>query len=254
MKTQWGDNMIGDKLKELRESTGLNKKDFAASLGVKYTTYNNYEVGTREPASDFLIMISKKFDVSIDYIMGLSEEKEKSFHYELKASEYDHIEKYRDLDVHGKSIVDFILDREYARTTELKIANSPYQIPFAFRLFSQASRTNNPLDISNFKIVGLTEEPPKNATYLVRISGDIMEPEFCNGDMVYVQRTEHIRQGEIGIFVTNSKKVRLEKLVDYDELLPEVRHKTNLEETRFSTNCLGKIIKKCECEIIGIEQ
>lgn len=35
--------MLNDKLKELREQQGLNKKDFASFLGLKYTTYNNYE-------------------------------------------------------------------------------------------------------------------------------------------------------------------------------------------------------------------
>ena len=69
--------MIGEKLKEIREQTGLNKKDFANYIGMKYTTYNNYETGDREPSSDFLIMISQKFDVSIDYILGLQNEKEK---------------------------------------------------------------------------------------------------------------------------------------------------------------------------------
>ena len=47
--------MIGDKLKEIRERTGMNKKEFAEYIGVKYTTYNGYETGAREPASDFLI-------------------------------------------------------------------------------------------------------------------------------------------------------------------------------------------------------
>lgn len=108
--------MISDKLKEIREKTGMNKKEFADYLGVKYTTYNNYEVGSREPASDFLIMISKKFDISIDYIMGLSEEKEKSYHYQLKSCEYEHIKKYRLLDAHGKKIVDFVLNEESERS------------------------------------------------------------------------------------------------------------------------------------------
>ena len=34
--------MIGDKLKEIRERTGMNKKEFAEYIGVKYTTYNGY--------------------------------------------------------------------------------------------------------------------------------------------------------------------------------------------------------------------
>ena len=32
--------MINDKLREIREQTGLNKKRFAEFIGIKYTTYN----------------------------------------------------------------------------------------------------------------------------------------------------------------------------------------------------------------------
>ena len=49
--------MIPEKLKEIRESKNMNKKEFAKFLDLKYTTYNNYEMGAREPASDFLIKI-----------------------------------------------------------------------------------------------------------------------------------------------------------------------------------------------------
>ena len=84
--------MISERLKEIREKTGMNKKEFADYIGLKYTTYNNYETGAREPASDFLILISTKFDVSIDYILGLQTEKEILHSYKLKSTEYTHIE------------------------------------------------------------------------------------------------------------------------------------------------------------------
>ena len=76
----------------------MNKKEFANCIGIKYTTYNGYETGAREPDSDFLILIAQKFDVSTDYILGLRDEKDITNSYQLKSSEYKHIEKYRDLD------------------------------------------------------------------------------------------------------------------------------------------------------------
>lgn len=112
--------MIHERIKQLRENAKMNKKDFAAFLGIKYTTYNNYETGAREPSSDFLILISKKFDISIDYLMGLSEDKDISHSYTLKTSEIKHIEKYRDLDPHGVKIVDFVLEEEYSRSISVK--------------------------------------------------------------------------------------------------------------------------------------
>lgn len=114
--------MISERLKEIREKTGMNKKEFADYIGLKYTTYNNYETGAREPASDFLILISTKFDVSIDYILGLQTEKEILHSYKLKSTEYAHIEKYRTLDPHGKDMVDTVLDKEYARCESIKKA------------------------------------------------------------------------------------------------------------------------------------
>ena len=47
--------------------------------------------------------------------MGMTEEREKIKPYNLKASEYAHIEKYRDLDDHGKDMVDTVLTKEYSR-------------------------------------------------------------------------------------------------------------------------------------------
>ena len=113
--------MISDKLKEIRENTGMNKKEFASYIGVKYTTYNGYEPGAREPDSDFLILISTKFDVSTDYILGLQTESNVLHSYSLKASEYSHIEKYRSLDDYGRETVDLILERETQRTSTIAI-------------------------------------------------------------------------------------------------------------------------------------
>ena len=111
--------MISDKLKEIRENTGMNKKEFANYIGVKYTTYNGYETGAREPDSDFIILISTKFDVSTDYILGLQTESNVLHSYSLKASEYSHIEKYRSLDNYGRETVDLILEREAKRTSTI---------------------------------------------------------------------------------------------------------------------------------------
>lgn len=65
--------MISERLKILREEKGLTKKEVANSLEMPYTTYVNYENGSREPGSDFLIEVSKYYNVTIDYIIGISD-------------------------------------------------------------------------------------------------------------------------------------------------------------------------------------
>ena len=114
--------MLCEKLNELRENQGLNKKEFAKYLGIKYTTYNNYETGLREPSSDFLILVSEKLNVSIDYMLGLKDDRNILHSYKLLSGEYEHIKKYRELDTHGKDMVDTVLQKEYDRVVDIQNA------------------------------------------------------------------------------------------------------------------------------------
>ena len=61
------------RLKDLRQSIGMNMKEFASFLNIKYTTYVGYENGTREPGSDFLTLVAKKFGTTTDYILMLTD-------------------------------------------------------------------------------------------------------------------------------------------------------------------------------------
>lgn len=58
-----------NRLSQLRIAKGLNMKEAARLLNMPYTTYVNYEKGTREPNSETLIALAKFFDTSIDYLL-----------------------------------------------------------------------------------------------------------------------------------------------------------------------------------------
>ncbi|HEX3017929.1 MAG TPA: helix-turn-helix transcriptional regulator [Caproicibacter sp.] len=90
------------RLKQLRSEIKLSQKEFASSIGLNLSTYNNYETGTREPNSDFWIAISRKYDVSIDYLLGLSSEKSPTPMRELEPDEYELLTDYRQMNESGK--------------------------------------------------------------------------------------------------------------------------------------------------------
>lgn len=66
--------MIFDRIKELREGTGMSARKFAESIGIKYTTYYGYETGTREPGSDTVTALCNYFGCTADYLLGLSDD------------------------------------------------------------------------------------------------------------------------------------------------------------------------------------
>lgn len=65
-----------DKLKDLREEKDLKQKDIADILGVKRSTYAGWETGKDTIPFKRIIMLSKYYKVSMNYIMGLSNKNE----------------------------------------------------------------------------------------------------------------------------------------------------------------------------------
>lgn len=119
---------FGERLIELRKSKSYTRESLAEKLGISKYTLRNYELSVNEPGSSFLKQVSDFFDVSIDYLMGMTDEKEKIRPYNLKASEYTQIEKYRILDPHGKDMVDTVLSKEHDRCKAILEAKEKAEI------------------------------------------------------------------------------------------------------------------------------
>lgn len=60
------------RIKQLRESKGLNMRETARLLNMPYTTYVNYEKGLREPTSEVLVQLANFYESTVDYLVGRS--------------------------------------------------------------------------------------------------------------------------------------------------------------------------------------
>ena len=64
--------MISDKIKKLRDSYNINQVELAKELGVTKQCVSNWENDNILPSIEMLIKLSKYFNVSTDYLLGLS--------------------------------------------------------------------------------------------------------------------------------------------------------------------------------------
>lgn len=64
--------MIGERLKQLRIKNGLKQQELANMFGLSSGTISFYESEQRKPDIDFIVAIAKYFDVSTDYLLGLT--------------------------------------------------------------------------------------------------------------------------------------------------------------------------------------
>lgn len=66
-----------DRLTNLRVDRDIKQKDLALLLGIKQSAYSKYEKRRSKLQIDDLIKLCIFYDVSADYILGLSERKKK---------------------------------------------------------------------------------------------------------------------------------------------------------------------------------
>lgn len=63
------------KLRDLREDEDLKQREVAETLGITSQQYSLYERGDREIPFHHVITLAKFYNVSIDYIAGLTNKK-----------------------------------------------------------------------------------------------------------------------------------------------------------------------------------
>lgn len=67
--------MLSKRLKKLRKDKSISQKKLAEELNLSPSTIAMYETNKRKPDSETLEKISSFFEVSIDYLLGLTNEK-----------------------------------------------------------------------------------------------------------------------------------------------------------------------------------
>lgn len=174
-----------NRLKELREKRGMNMTEAAAALGYKYMTYVNYEKGARQLVSEQVAHIADFYGVTADYVLGRN--------IVYLRTELD--EKYDRLDDAGKAVVDAVIDLELQRCSRVVEKPKAKVIP----LFAAAAGPGEPAR-DDFDEYEVDEKSP--AQFAVKISGDSMEPELHDGDIVLCQRRKP-KTGELAVIMVN---------------------------------------------------
>ena len=62
------------RIRDLREDSDMTQKQVALKLNCSQQVYSNYELGQRDVPTDILIKLSMIYNVSVDYILGISDD------------------------------------------------------------------------------------------------------------------------------------------------------------------------------------
>lgn len=68
---------FSDRLQQLKSDRNLLQKNIASAVNISLRTYQRYESGERKPDSEVITKLADYFNVSTDYLLGLSDESER---------------------------------------------------------------------------------------------------------------------------------------------------------------------------------
>lgn len=237
---------IKNRIKEARLKNNLTQEQLARLIGVAKSTVTGYEKGTSEPNIDTLARIMSVLNIDANYLW----QDETDFPISVSYDEMEIIEKFRNLDSYGRKAVTYILDVEHERTQTVKEATvPPVQSSTAIKLvnyYHSASAGSGIFILGNENVdtLKLPDSPEnKKVDYAITVSGDSMEPDYHDGDIVLVSQKSEMCYGDVGIFIVDGSAY----IKEYGEhaLISRNPFYGNIAVSEYGNIvCMGKVIGK----------
>ena len=224
---------ITKNLNELMEKNRIRAIDLAEAVGVSKSAVSHWLAGDNSPNIEVLAKICQVYGVKMSEMLN--------DRTELSPAEKQHIKKYRSLDHYGRKAVDFILDNEYQRCTE--VTDEPKVITLPMAELKASAGTGQWLGDDEYTTwVDVLDTPEaRRANVVIEVSGDSMLPDYHNGDKVLVKLQPTVEQNEIGIFIVDNcgyiKKLGVNELISVNEEFGNI----SLNEYNDVT-CVGKVV------------
>lgn len=237
---------IGSVLKELRVSSGKTQKEVAELLGRKQQIVGHWETGYSQPDANTLFTLCDIYGTSVDEAFGFKKEE-----VSITQKDINLLNRFHSLDTFGQETVNMILDRELKR---IEIMDSPATnksdgkvvYPTRFMAYYQklaSAGTGEYIfdDIPIDTIEVPLDEISEKADFVIGVNGNSMEPTFCDGDKVFVERCQIIETGKIGVFMVNNECVIKEAgetgLISHNKNYKTIPGNESIQ-------CIGKVLGK----------
>lgn len=193
---------IGSKIKYYRNISKLTQDELGEKIGLKKATISHYENGIRTPDQDKLFELADVFDISIDDLFPPRE-------YSGILSLYSKLEPPRQSNVYTFAEQQL---KEQNKVISIKETQTVY-------LNSRLSAGTGILDLdpADTKEIEFSGYVPKH-DLAFEVSGDSMEPMFENKEIVFVEKTPDVHNGQF-IAVQINEEAYLKKVYIEDDCL-----------------------------------
>lgn len=170
---------FGEKIKEARKQKNLTQRQLADLIGAAHNSISDWENNKNKPDPDTIELLCGVLKITPNYLLASMED-------DFSPREKGIIKKYRDLDTHGKKMVDFTLNEEWERTTAIEKENA-------------LKEKSNLVSISKYTKEGENENNTIEFSEELTPTKDYLIPNAAH-DRTDIEVTEEMKESDDKIF------------------------------------------------------
>jgi SOS-response transcriptional repressor LexA len=248
---------LHEKIRLLRIQKSLNQSELSRLVGTSVVSIGCWENGTKCPSTSAIISLAKAFNVSTDYLLGVSIDSKFTGEL-LSKKEKSLLSNYRYLDYYGKKAVDAVCLAEKNRVETLTNKyESSILSPKSSRYIPKyitpsAAGLSTPLEGDDFEMILADGDVPAEADFAVRIQGNSMYPYINDGDTVYVKKDTELSVGDVGIFCVDGAMYCKQYYINNDGNLCLLSANPNLQHTNIIVSKNGNSTVVCYGKVLDV--
>lgn len=231
---------MADNIKRLLSAKGLNPRQLAIALDFKYTTVNDWVNAKTYPRIDKIEMLANFFNVSkSDLVENKNEEIATTSPVQAIYEQLTPPRQAKALTYLEKQLLE--QNEEETKKNEVSEVIQLY----VYDYYDHAASAGTGQYLNDVRVEQIELPIDVDADFVIPIKGDSMEPDYHDGDLVFIQTSVDLNDGVIGVFNYNGEAYIKQLVIDTEQaylhsLNPKYKDMPITPETDF--RIIGEVV------------
>ena len=201
----------------MRKSKKLTQKKLAELTGFKQNTISNHENGNRQLDEGDIRIYAQALGVSPQYLFDLSKPSSVDFSAPTSSIQtiYDELTPPRQTKVltYAEKQRDEQRNEEETKTNEVSEVIQLYSYDY----YDHPASAGTGQYLNDVRVERIELPVDVDADFVIPIKGDSMEPDYHDGDLVFIQTSVDLNDGVIGVFNYNGDAYIKQLFIDKEQ-------------------------------------
>ena len=206
---------ISDNLNKLKQEKGYNQQDIVKGSGISQSTLSQYFAGKRLPSKKNAEILADFFEVPIEVIDPRLSNSPVPTTSPIQTI-YDELEPPRQGKVltYAERQLDEQKNEEETKINE--VSEKVVQL-YGYDYYDHAASAGTGQYLNDVRVERIELPVDVDADFVIPIKGDSMEPDYHDGDLVFIQTSVDLNDGVIGVFNYNGEAYIKQLVIDTEQ-------------------------------------